>query len=523
MPYHSDGQQQNPPKVTWAADIWSLGCIFSEAAMWIADGYKGLVDYRRQRMAETDRILFKSSDGFHDGERCLQSVLDCHQDIEDRLRRSDYITKDVLDAMVDEMLWEEDRPNAKALLRKAEMVLSKARSKLSGDQFPRPSSSQGRGPPRLQPPTAPLPPLPRGLTPGLASIAERQYAPNVDHWRSQVTVSQATSQPTGDLASPPFIQQPVGSTVGSVSDIDRELNGSIASWQLTDNNSVASPITPFTSPHVSVYYEQNKHVSNEGRPRVFRSQSNNSGEYRRPPNPLSYARSYASHNDTAASTSVTASSPLHPDTYTHEEETLPANELRPNRNYSVLGDLRSVDETKLTGRAASRGSSRHSSSGYSTSTRQSVHNDTLSNPIRPDNLNIPAKSQKRLGGFSLFPTKPHERSPLTSSPEAPLQVDKSFFSRDRGDSMASTPRSVPLLPSNASVISAPEESSTNMDFLSLNTCLEWKKAHKKIKNSKKVPPLPGANMIEGLNGRDHVRFPHPFLLLLLTYAGLHCR
>ena len=50
--------------------------------MWIADGYKGLVEYRRQRMAETDRILFKSSDGFHDGERVLQSVRDCHRDIE---------------------------------------------------------------------------------------------------------------------------------------------------------------------------------------------------------------------------------------------------------------------------------------------------------------------------------------------------------------------------------------------------------------------------------------------------------
>ena len=502
--------------------------------MWIADGYKGLVEYRRQRMAETDRILFKSSDGFHDGERVLQSVLDCHRDIEDRLRRSDYITKDVLDAMVDEMLWEEDRPNAKALIRKAEMVLSKARNKLSGDQFPRPGSSQGRSLPRHAPPTAPLPPIPRGLTPGLASIAERQYPPNVENWRSQVTGSQLSGSQVGasgiDVTGPSSFRRPIGSTVGSVSDLDRELNGSIASWQLGDNNSVASPITPLTSPHVSVYYDQNRHVPNEGRPRVFRSQSNNSSEYRRPPNPPSYARSYVSHNDTFASEPPTAPPSIHPDAYTHEEETLPPNEIRPNRN-SVLGDLRtvlSVDETKTLGRVASRASSRHSSSGYSSSTRQSVHQDT--NSIRPDELSIPAKSQKRLGGFSLFPTKTREASPLTLSSEAARPAEKSFFSRDRNNSTASVPRSVPPLPSNASVISSPTEDSPNndnMDFLSLNTCLEWKKAHKKVKKSSKVPPLPGAGSIEGLNGRDHVRATHHShcseVPLTYTFTGLHHR
>ena len=92
--------------------------------MWIVDGYKGVVDYRRQRMAKTDKIPnFKGGDCFHDGERVLKAVLDAHKDIEQRLRRSDYITKDVLDSMVEEMLWDEDRPGAKALWRKAEKFL----------------------------------------------------------------------------------------------------------------------------------------------------------------------------------------------------------------------------------------------------------------------------------------------------------------------------------------------------------------------------------------------------------------
>src|SRR5271170_755216 len=107
MPYDLDGKMgSSSTKITQAVDIWSLGCIYSEAAMWIVDGYKGVVDYRRQRMAETDKIPnFKGGDCFHDGERVLKAVLDAHKDIEQRLRRSDYITKDVLDSIVEEMLW----------------------------------------------------------------------------------------------------------------------------------------------------------------------------------------------------------------------------------------------------------------------------------------------------------------------------------------------------------------------------------------------------------------------------------
>lgn len=42
------------------------------------------------------------------------------------------------------------------------------------------------------------------------------------------------------------------------------------------------------------------------------------------------------------------------------------------------------------------------------------------------------------------------------------------------------------------------------EYLSLNTCIEWKKTHKKVKKSTKLPPLPGAYILEDLNTRDHV-------------------
>ncbi len=494
-PYTHEGHTQVPQPITWAADIWSLGCIFSEAAIWIADGYKGLVQYRRQRMAETDRILFKSGDRFHDGERVLQSVLDCHKDIEDRLRRSDYITKEVLDAMVNEMLWEEDRPNAKALIRKADMVLLKARNKLSRGQFSKSSSRQDRSLPRYAPPTAPLPPIPRGLTPGLASIADRKYPTNVENWRSQVTRSQISgtqlSASGNGLVGPGPFRQPAESVMGSVSDLDKELNGSIASWQLGENASVASPITTFTSPHVSVHYDQDKQAANEGRVRVFRSQSNNSDDSQRPHNPQVCSKSQINFIDIVASEPVAAPLSILSDVYTHDEETCSAHEFNANRN-SVLGELQTIDETKALGRATSRASSRHSSSGNSISTRQSIHQDC--NPSRPDDLKVPVNSQKRVGGFSLFPPKTHEGSSVTSSLEKPPSAEKTFFNQDRNCSEASVPRSNRSISDKASVLSSLPPEPSSMEFLSLNTCLEWKKAHKKVKKHSKVPPVPGQDM-----------------------------
>jgi hypothetical protein len=124
----------------------------------------------------------------------LQSVIDNHRDIDDRLRRSDHITKDVLDSMVNEMFWEADHPNASALLRKSNMIVCRSRQKLStryqADDLSRTTSSLSyRLPPAHSPPTQPLPPIPQGQISELVSIPEQHSAPSVEKWRSQVKVS----------------------------------------------------------------------------------------------------------------------------------------------------------------------------------------------------------------------------------------------------------------------------------------------------------------------------------------------
>ncbi|KAF8861721.1 hypothetical protein BDZ45DRAFT_240628 [Acephala macrosclerotiorum] len=517
MPYNSDDPgRKGSAKVTWAADIWSLGCIYSEAAIWLADGYKGLLDYRKQRKAETDRILFKGGDCFHDGERTLQSVFDAHADLEDRLRRSDYITKDVLDTMVDEMIWEEDRPNAKALTRKAEMVSSRARQKLnqntsgSSDGFSRPGSSQSRTLPlpRLQPPTGPLPPIPRP-PPGLFSIAERQ-PPSVETWRSQVTPSSRSviNGPPSVIMSPTLSNKQM-STTESMSDLDTEIAGSIASWQMadqmadqmtdqmTDNNSVTSPTTPFTSPHVSVNYDFHKHIPNEGRPRILqRHQSAN--EYRGPPRAISHGLSQMNATDwDNASTVAPASDTASMFVQKAINMPLPSSSER----YAMHSDSR-FDDVKTLRRATSQASSQQSSA-RSANSRHSVQTDNRSihsARSQEESAPIPPKSAKRGLGFSLFPTKPRSASsPLSPSPLSPESPRPGISRAPTDESM---PRSMPSL--NPDLVPELSDRGSAPEYLSLNTALEWKKAHKKVKKSSKLPPLPGASALENLNDRDHV-------------------
>lgn len=623
LPYNSDEQSAGSSnKITWPTDIWSLGCIYSEAAMWIADGFKGLEDYRKQRMADTDRILFKGGDCFHDGERVLPSVVDAHREIEDRLRRSDYITQDVLDSMVEEMLWEEDRPNAKALWRKAEGVLSRARQRLgsnAGDELSRHSSGHRSLPPlRSLPPTKPLPVPPRPPPAGLSSIAEQVN--NVEKWRSQVTTSVvSSSQPArspSDISSPALTQAQLSSAASVKTDLDKEINGSLASWQVVDDNSQASPTTPFTSPHASTYEPSFNDVP-PMRHRIFRPHPQ--FEYRRPPQAMSHTSNLRNseydnaymvtspleiqhrpqpqfqpqsqsqippqfHFQTQPQTNArngytdrrfvpvsTPPMPLQQNGFvpilappTPQQQNLPLlpnnGPIPPNgpppdapkrktetaRIFSqeitttfrtqpdwdignAIVDPRTSNSEKRTSlgrapsqaasqspsqaasRAPSRAGSQHSSSVYSGSIQpDSVSFTTMIQEGQQPKLSS-KPSMKRGFGFSLFPTK------FRNDSNSPREISRPSTQQDSNPppySSSDTASSVSYLP----------EHGPSIEYLSLNTCLEWKRANKKIKKNQKLPPLPGAHRLKGLSDRDHVSIPFSLLNLSAHPSpGLHNR
>jgi len=604
MPYNSDERSSgSSSKITWPADIWSLGCIYSEAAMWIADGFKGLEDYRKQRLADTDRILFKGGDCFHDGERVLPSVLEAHKEIEDRLRRSDYITQDVLDSMVEEMLWEEDRPNAKALLRKAEGVLSRARQRLgsnSGDEVSRHSSGHRSLPPlRSLPPTKPLPIPPRPSPSGLSSIAEQVN--NVEKWRSQVTGSVVSSsqpaRPPSDISSPALTHAQLSSAASVKTDLDREINGSLASWQVVDDNSQGTPITPITSPHPSTYEGSVVDVQ-PVRHRILRPHPQY--DYRRPPQAMSHTSNPRNNeydnaymvtsplefqpqpqlhiqpsaqaqfqsqfqlpplppanvrHEYANQASVPIPAPLAPSQPNLPQQVLNNEPFTPNSPL-ISGSSRKTENARIfsqeitttfrtqadwdlgnaivdprtaasnekrtslgrvpsqaasqspsqeAGRAPSRAGSQHSSSIYSVPTAQSVQADSVSftTMIQEEQPKLSPKPSKRGFGFSLFPTKTKLRNDSTTHFETsrpPTQHEASPPPYSNSDT--------------ASTMSYLPEHGPNIEYLSLNTCLEWKRANKKIKKNQKLPPLPGAHRLKGLSDRDHVPIPSDHLNII---------
>jgi serine/threonine protein kinase len=107
--------------VKQSSDVWSLGCIYSEAARWLVGGKSGLGKYREERCNEMDRYPFFGIDIFHDYQQRLSAVHTSADIVKSSLRNDDMVTRQVLKSMVEEMLSTEadTRPTAAMLCHKA--------------------------------------------------------------------------------------------------------------------------------------------------------------------------------------------------------------------------------------------------------------------------------------------------------------------------------------------------------------------------------------------------------------------
>jgi hypothetical protein len=91
--------------VTPAVDIWSLGCIASELAVWMAFNYEGVSKYYSDRVNDTEqRAEFRDAGCFHNGQNLLQSVPRTHFEVIGGLHTSDRVTPKLLDAVISPML-----------------------------------------------------------------------------------------------------------------------------------------------------------------------------------------------------------------------------------------------------------------------------------------------------------------------------------------------------------------------------------------------------------------------------------
>ena len=149
--------------------------------MWVANGYNGILEYRKSRKKETDQMgVFKDGDCFHDGEKVLKAVEKQHQYIIDILRKSDVITALVLSLIDNDMLVtpDEARATATQLWHKSIKILAKARELVESPGAPTTELP-------LQPPERPTshpPPRPEGTHPTPRSQTLRSGSTDSTHF-----------------------------------------------------------------------------------------------------------------------------------------------------------------------------------------------------------------------------------------------------------------------------------------------------------------------------------------------------
>ncbi|KAK3324567.1 hypothetical protein B0T19DRAFT_443976 [Cercophora scortea] len=149
----SDGLPHLVDPATPAVDIWSLGCILFETAVWTICGERGRSEFMRERQNDNKdkRLLCENGyqSAFHDGERTLPALDRMLNRILSRRRVFDDLTAPLADLIFQEMLLQKpsDRLAARYLERHFTRALEQCRST-------RPGQGNSATPPKLPSPSS---------------------------------------------------------------------------------------------------------------------------------------------------------------------------------------------------------------------------------------------------------------------------------------------------------------------------------------------------------------------------------
>ncbi|KAL8706255.1 MAG: hypothetical protein Q9201_000692 [Fulgogasparrea decipioides] len=130
--YRSTDLERSRLQVPQNVDIWSMGCIFSEIATWVTEGYPKVLEYRRRRTIEVQRKGGPNEELFHWDWKTLETVNKILDEIVSNSRPTDHVTPSVIQRMVKWMIMEEapSRAKANALLEHSKRILDEAGKKL---------------------------------------------------------------------------------------------------------------------------------------------------------------------------------------------------------------------------------------------------------------------------------------------------------------------------------------------------------------------------------------------------------
>lgn len=121
--------------VTQLFDVWSLGCVFSEAATWLVLGYRGVEQFRMVRKlmqsgdADISLTKIEGDDCFHNGTDVSQGVLVWHKYLRNSLREKDRITGAILNLIEEKMLLAnaKERISSKDLVHRLKNIVANAK------------------------------------------------------------------------------------------------------------------------------------------------------------------------------------------------------------------------------------------------------------------------------------------------------------------------------------------------------------------------------------------------------------
>ena len=126
-----EGSDSAPLQVTKAVDMWSIGCVFSEVAVWAHHGWKRVDEYRRRRSDEIEaRGGGRGEYIFHWDGSLLDAVDNIHQDMLGKNTVKDLLTRAVLDRLVVDMLQHEARPHAHFVFDRSKRLVKECEKRL---------------------------------------------------------------------------------------------------------------------------------------------------------------------------------------------------------------------------------------------------------------------------------------------------------------------------------------------------------------------------------------------------------
>ncbi|KAL8831869.1 MAG: hypothetical protein Q9191_000621 [Dirinaria sp. TL-2023a] len=135
-----------PVSVKQNVDIWSMGCVFSEAAVWSRFGWNRLLEYRCRRTNEIHEHLdLSGEEWFHDEHNVLRTVRETHEHIANTSRLIHRVIVKILQLVNKKMLLNEHEQRASAIdiLTESTRIIDTTR-KTIGISITRDSSRHGQ-------------------------------------------------------------------------------------------------------------------------------------------------------------------------------------------------------------------------------------------------------------------------------------------------------------------------------------------------------------------------------------------